>query len=93
MSPIKDPKVEVAIVVLIIPFIINVFMFWVVDNFLMQKHGRWKQCVVNGKVKIHYERNDQDSCSESEILLSGEDDSVTTEVNCQQRHPMLVSVS
>ncbi|XP_055936505.1 store-operated calcium entry regulator STIMATE-like [Argiope bruennichi] len=93
MSPIKDPKVEVAIVVLIVPFIINVFMFWVVDNFLMQKHGRWKQCVINGKVKIHYERNDQDSCSESEVLLSGEDDPLAIEVSCQQRHPMLVPVS
>ncbi|GIX69037.1 store-operated calcium entry regulator STIMATE [Caerostris extrusa] len=92
MSPIKDPKVEVAIVVLIVPFIINVFMFWVVDNFLMQKHGRWKQSIVNGKVKIHYEKNDQDSCSESEVLLSGEDESLT-DVNCQQRHPMLVPVS
>ncbi|KAF8767847.1 Store-operated calcium entry regulator like protein [Argiope bruennichi] len=82
MSPIKDPKVEVAIVVLIVPFIINVFMFWVVDNFLMQKHGRWKQCVINGKVKIHYERNDQDSCSESEVLLSGEDDPLAIEIYC-----------
>ncbi|XP_035227214.1 store-operated calcium entry regulator STIMATE-like isoform X2 [Stegodyphus dumicola] len=93
MSPIKDPKVEVAIVVLIVPFIINVFMFWVVDNFLMQKHGRWKQCVVNGKVKIQYERSDQESCSESEILLSGEDDPLAVEVTCQQRHPMLIPVS
>lgn len=64
-------------------------MFWVVDNFLMQKHGRWKQSIVNGKVKIHYERSDQESCSESEILLSGEDDHepLSVQVNCQQRHP------
>lgn len=62
-------------------------MFWVVDNFLMQKHGRWKQSIVNGKIKIHYERSDQESCSESEILLSGEDDPLTVQVSCQQRHP------
>lgn len=69
-------------------------MFWVVDNFLMQKHGRWKQTVVDGTVKIHYEKSDQESCSESEILLSGEDDSpLVVEVNCQQRHPVLVPIS
>lgn len=32
--PIPNPEVEVTLVVLIIPFIINVIMFWVTDNFL-----------------------------------------------------------
>lgn len=40
MSPIHNPKVEVALVVLVIPFFVNVLIFWVTDNFLMQHHPR-----------------------------------------------------
>lgn len=32
--PIPNPEIEVTLVVLIIPFVINVVMFWVTDNFL-----------------------------------------------------------
>lgn len=31
---IPNPKLEVTLVVLVIPFFVNVFMFWVTDNFL-----------------------------------------------------------
>ncbi|XP_067134061.1 store-operated calcium entry regulator STIMATE-like isoform X2 [Centruroides vittatus] len=67
--PIKDPKLEVAIVVLVIPFIINVIMFWVVDNFLMHKPGKWKS--YNSSLKRHarYKNGDQRSGSEAEVLL------------------------
>jgi len=38
MSPVNMyPKVELAIVMIIIPLILNVFVFWVTDNFLMKK--------------------------------------------------------
>ncbi|VEN42627.1 unnamed protein product [Callosobruchus maculatus] len=37
LSPIPDPKVELAFVMLIIPFFVNMLMFWVTDNFLMYK--------------------------------------------------------
>ncbi|KAG5683661.1 hypothetical protein PVAND_012928 [Polypedilum vanderplanki] len=36
LSPFKNPKVEVIIVMLIIPFFVNVLLFWVTDNFLMR---------------------------------------------------------
>lgn len=32
---IPSPKLEVTLVVLVIPFFVNVFMFWVTDNFLI----------------------------------------------------------
>jgi hypothetical protein len=31
---IPSPKLEVTLVVLVIPFFVNVFMFWITDNFL-----------------------------------------------------------
>jgi len=36
LSPFKNPKVEQLVVLLIIPFFVNVLMFWVTDNFLMR---------------------------------------------------------
>lgn len=36
LSPFKNPKVEQMVVLLIIPFFVNVLMFWVTDNFLMR---------------------------------------------------------
>ncbi|CAK9297493.1 unnamed protein product [Gordionus sp. m RMFG-2023] len=36
--PINNPKIEVALVVLIIPLFINILMFWIIDNMLMNKH-------------------------------------------------------
>lgn len=36
LSPFKNPKVELIVVMLIIPFFVNVLLFWVTDNFLMR---------------------------------------------------------
>lgn len=40
-SWIHDPHVEVILVMLIIPFVVNTVMFWVIDNFLMRKTKRF----------------------------------------------------
>jgi len=41
LKPISAyPRFELIVVMLIVPFIMNALMFWVVDNFLMQKHRR-----------------------------------------------------
>jgi STIMATE family len=36
LSPFKNPKLEVIMVMLIIPFVVNMILFWVTDNFLMR---------------------------------------------------------
>lgn len=36
LSPFKNEKIEVIMVMLIIPFFVNVLLFWVTDNFLMR---------------------------------------------------------
>jgi hypothetical protein len=36
LSPFRNPKVEIAMVMLVIPFFVNVLLFWVTDNFLMR---------------------------------------------------------
>ncbi len=37
LSPIRSEKVEVILVMLVIPFVVNTVMFWVVDNFTKRK--------------------------------------------------------
>nr|XP_018670433.1 store-operated calcium entry regulator STIMATE [Ciona intestinalis] len=37
LSWIKDPHIEVVLVMLIVPFCVNALMFWVVDNLLMKR--------------------------------------------------------
>ncbi|KRX41848.1 Vacuolar protein sorting-associated protein 11 -like protein [Trichinella murrelli] len=39
LSPIRNPKVEVTLVILVFPFLINTIMFWVVDNFTMKRRA------------------------------------------------------
>ncbi|XP_013790723.1 store-operated calcium entry regulator STIMATE-like [Limulus polyphemus] len=93
MSPIRNPKVEVAIVVLIIPFIVNVIMFWVTDNFLMHKHGRWKtEENPTTKLKVHYQPMDNQENSEVEILLSDEDNEGSDDAGCHHHHRKSISI-
>ncbi|XP_073448606.1 store-operated calcium entry regulator STIMATE isoform X2 [Aquarana catesbeiana] len=79
--PSNSPKLELAIVMLIVPFFVNALMFWVVDNFLMKK-GKTKAKMEekegspdsrNGN-KVRYRRAASYDESESEILISADDE-------------------
>ncbi|KAM6060967.1 store-operated calcium entry regulator STIMATE-like isoform 2-T2 [Theristicus caerulescens] len=72
LNRIKNPQLELAIVMLIVPFFVNAFMFWVVDNFLMKK-GKTGQDSRNGS-KVRYRRATPHEESESEILIAAEDE-------------------
>ncbi|NWX98037.1 STIMA regulator, partial [Nothoprocta ornata] len=74
LNPIENPQLELAIVMLIVPFFVNALMFWVVDNFLMKK-GKTKakleekeagQDSRNGS-KVRYRRAASHEESESEV--------------------------
>lgn len=87
MNPIENPDLKLAIVMLIVPFFVNALMFWVVDNFLMRK-GRTKakleerganQDSRNGS-KIRYRRAASHEESESEILISADDEMEESDV-------------
>ncbi|KAM4720902.1 store-operated calcium entry regulator STIMATE-like [Rhinophrynus dorsalis] len=81
VNPIDDPQLELATVMLIVPFFVNALMFWVVDNFLMKK-GKTKAKTEekegspdsrNGN-KVRYRRAASYEESESEILISADDE-------------------
>ncbi|XP_017773579.1 PREDICTED: store-operated calcium entry regulator STIMATE-like [Nicrophorus vespilloides] len=84
LSPINNPKIELAFVMLIIPFFVNILMFWVTDNFLMHrskpvrfiKRNNFEDGLLQ-KVKIQYRsvsKKNRRRNSENDILLSADDD-------------------
>uniref|UniRef100_A0A671T1Q7 Store-operated calcium entry regulator STIMATE-like n=1 Tax=Sinocyclocheilus anshuiensis TaxID=1608454 RepID=A0A671T1Q7_9TELE len=81
LNPITNPHLELAIVMLIVPFFVNALMFWVIDNFIMKK-GRTKAKLEEreaeddprGSSKVRYRRALSHDDSESEILFSADDE-------------------
>ncbi|XP_038054388.1 store-operated calcium entry regulator STIMATE-like [Patiria miniata] len=85
LSPIHNPKVEVVIVMLLVPFVLNAIMFWVVDNFLMRKRKKLKDNPGNDKAQVRYfklktKTKDDGRGSESEVLLSQDEENGETVV-------------
>lgn len=79
LNPINNPNLELAIVMLIVPFFVNALMFWVVDNFLMKKHRtkaklEEREDDSRGNGKVRYRRAMSHDDSESEILFSADDE-------------------
>ncbi|XP_010746824.3 store-operated calcium entry regulator STIMATE isoform X2 [Larimichthys crocea] len=79
LNPIENPDLELAIVMLIVPFFVNALMFWVVDNFLMKKHRtkaklEEREEDSRGNSKVRYRRALSHDDSESEILFSADDE-------------------
>nr|XP_046240487.1 store-operated calcium entry regulator STIMATE isoform X4 [Scatophagus argus] len=79
LNPIENPDLELAIVMLIVPFFVNALMFWVVDNFLMKKHKtkaklEEREEDSRGNSKVRYRRALSHDDSESEILFSADDE-------------------
>lgn len=71
LKPVKKhPKVEVALVMLIIPFIINAIMFWVVDNFLMHKKKMSEDKQNDARVQFTRRVTTKNTAEEVEVLLN-----------------------
>ncbi|XP_048346223.1 store-operated calcium entry regulator STIMATE-like isoform X2 [Sphaerodactylus townsendi] len=92
LNPIENPDLELAIVMLIVPFFVNALMLWVVDNFLMKK-GKTKAKLEekeagldsrNGS-KVRYRRAASHEESESEILISADDEMEESDVEEDHR--------
>ncbi|GLH06226.1 hypothetical protein R5R35_013439 [Gryllus longicercus] len=91
LSPITNPKIELAIVMLIIPFFVNALMFWVTDNFLMRHNSRNHKTDPGllQRVKIRYRKikKDKRDDSEADVLLLADEDLMNNGENLQQRSP------
>lgn len=84
LSPFKDPRIELAVVMLVIPFFVNILIFWVTDNFLMRHtrkkrntgsaHSHGREHSLLQKVKYKMIQKSKPNDSESDTLLSGDED-------------------
>ncbi|XP_057370634.1 store-operated calcium entry regulator STIMATE-like [Daphnia carinata] len=74
LSPITDPKVAITVVLLVIPFFVNVLMFWVTDNFLMKKPKRGRKRAVRYQRVVNNNSNLDSLPEDSDALLSGDED-------------------
>ncbi|KAL1501670.1 hypothetical protein ABEB36_006960 [Hypothenemus hampei] len=80
LTPIHNPRVELVFVMLIIPFFVNMLMYWVTDNFLMYKDPNNRRrdstevsLLEKAKVNCRTHRKKK-SNSESDVLLSADDE-------------------
>ncbi|XP_065066790.1 store-operated calcium entry regulator STIMATE-like [Rhopilema esculentum] len=86
LTPFKyHPKLEAGVVMLIVPFIMNALMFWVVDNFLMHRKLRKNVTLVNedSNVVKFLARPRDTHASDDEVVLHSlmENESHDTIVN------------
>ncbi|KAF0300547.1 Store-operated calcium entry regulator STIMATE [Amphibalanus amphitrite] len=80
LAPVTNPRLELALVVLVVPFFVNMLMFWITDNFLMRRHESLevRSPPSRGRYCPYQDRGDDDE----QVLLI--DDG---RENLQQRHP------
>ncbi|XP_077286688.1 store-operated calcium entry regulator STIMATE-like [Arctopsyche grandis] len=70
LSPFTDQRLELAVIMLIIPFFVNILMFWVTDNFLMYRPHPDNTKI---KTKVRYRSiKKEKSGSESEDMSADE---------------------
>lgn len=73
---IPNPQLELAIVMLIVPFIVNSIMFWVVDSLTMRKYN--KMTSLEGSRDCARQVDVPTVCSdEAEVLLKADEDDAT----------------
>lgn len=65
LSPVSDPKLELAVVMLVIPFFVNILIFWVTDNFLMY-HPRGVSSKIKTKVRYQSIKKEKSASEEEE---------------------------
>lgn len=87
LSPFSNPRIEVALVMLIIPFFVNALMFWVTDNFLMRKQTTRRKESLLQRARFRYRkiRREKKEDSESETLISADEELIGSTEGAQSR--------
>ncbi|KAM8884482.1 transmembrane protein 110, like [Synchiropus picturatus] len=79
LSYISDPQLELVLVMLIVPFIVNSIMFWVVDSLMMRKYKTMKSLDDSCDSAVKVEPPPWGNGDESEVLLTVETDEASDE--------------
>ncbi|XP_051544877.1 store-operated calcium entry regulator STIMATE-like [Myxocyprinus asiaticus] len=81
---IPNPQLELTIVMLIVPFIVNSIMFWVVDSLTMRKYKKMTALDGSHDCAKHVEVLPDVCSDEAEVLLKANEDEST--VCCEEDH-------
>ncbi|NXN90833.1 STIMA regulator, partial [Rhinopomastus cyanomelas] len=63
---IPNPQLELVLVMLVVPFIVNAIMFWVVDSLIMRKYKQKEALDISGFMESPQAQRTE----ESQVLLS-----------------------
>ncbi|XDV25236.1 hypothetical protein PO909_029188, partial [Leuciscus waleckii] len=74
---IPNPQLELAIVMLIVPFIVNSIMFWLVDSLTMRKYKKMTSLESSHDCPKQVEVLPHESNDEAEVLLKEDEDDKT----------------
>ncbi|KAM6302363.1 LOW QUALITY PROTEIN: store-operated calcium entry regulator STIMATE-like [Podargus strigoides] len=58
---IPNPQLELILVMLVVPFIVNAIMFWVVDSLIMRKYKQKDTLHINGSIETPWVRRTEES--------------------------------
>ncbi|XP_008935681.1 PREDICTED: transmembrane protein 110-like, partial [Merops nubicus] len=58
---IPNPQLELVLVMLVVPFIVNAVMFWVVDSLIMRKYKQKDTLDINGSIEAPQARRTEES--------------------------------
>uniref|UniRef100_A0A8V0XFU6 Transmembrane protein 110, like n=1 Tax=Gallus gallus TaxID=9031 RepID=A0A8V0XFU6_CHICK len=61
LSYIPNPQLELFLVMLVVPFIVNAVMFWVVDSLIMRKYKQKDTLNINGSTETPQARRSEES--------------------------------
>ncbi|XP_010712152.1 store-operated calcium entry regulator STIMATE-like isoform X1 [Meleagris gallopavo] len=71
LSYIPNPQLELIVVMLVVPFIVNAVLFWVVDSLIMRKHKQKDMLNINGSTETPQARSEESQMIWLEDVPSG----------------------
>lgn len=80
--PFSNPTIELALIMLVIPFFVNLLIFWVTDNFLMRHDHHKKSMLINYV-------NNGGTASNGAAGLNGKSDLTTLLKRSAKRSPLI----
>ncbi|VDP17049.1 unnamed protein product [Soboliphyme baturini] len=72
LRPVTNPKLELTVVMLVIPFFVNTLIFWVADSFMMKKRCAKRKLLVSRLDDGCQERLLAATCGESDLATASD---------------------
>ncbi|KAM7130409.1 store-operated calcium entry regulator STIMATE-like [Ciconia maguari] len=84
---IPNPQLELVLVMLVVPFIVNAIMFWVVDSLIMRKYKQKDTLDINGSTETPRARRTE----ESQMMWLEDAPRMALSASCKRSRPVAAS--